>query len=58
MNCTVTIDWKFVVALGIIPASIILANKIDPEAAERVLIQVINTCRSDILAIESKWFLC
>ena len=54
MKCTVTIDWKFVVALGIIPASIILANKIDSEAAERVLIQVINTCRSDILAIESR----
>ena len=54
MNCTVTIDWKFVVALGIIPASIILANKIDSEAAERVLIQAINTLRSGIPAIESR----
>lgn len=54
MNCTVTIDWRFVVALGVIPASIILANKIDSEAAERVLIQAINTRRSDMLAIESK----
>lgn len=54
MNCTVTIDWRFVVALGVIPASIILANKIDSEAAERVLIQAINTCRSGMLAIEGK----
>lgn len=54
MNCTVNIDWRFVVALGIVPASIILANKIDPEAAERVLIQVVNTCRSDILTIDRK----
>ena len=43
MNLNVTIDWKFVVALGVVPTGIILASKIDPEAAERVLIHAIDT---------------
>lgn len=54
MNCTVNIDWRFVVALGVVPASIILVNKIDSEAAERVLIRAIDTYRSGILTIDSK----
>lgn len=54
MSCTVNIDWRFIVALGIVPACIILANKIDPEAAERVLTQVVNIYKVDMLAIDSK----
>ncbi len=42
MNYTVNIDWRFIVALGVAPAFIILASKIDAEAAERVLAQAVN----------------
>lgn len=54
MNCTVTIDWKFVVALGVAPGCIILASKIDPEAAERILAQCVNMCKINTFAIEGK----
>ena len=39
MSCTVTVDWKFVVALGVAPSCVILVSKISPEAAERALAQ-------------------
>ena len=45
MNFSITIDWKFVVALGVSVSGIILAIKIKTDAAERVLIQAIDTGR-------------
>ena len=39
INLNVTIDWKFVVALGVAPSCFYLATKIDADAAERVLTQ-------------------
>ena len=44
MNPTVNIDWKFVVALGVAPSIIVLAYKIDADAAERVLTHFCNVC--------------
>lgn len=43
MNCTVTIDWEFVVALGAAAVGIIFAVKMDASAAERVSIHAIDS---------------
>lgn len=45
MNLTVTIDWKFVVALGTATVCIILAAKMDASAAERVSTQMVDACK-------------
>lgn len=42
MNCTVTIDGKFVVALGVATAAIIFVTKIDEAAAKEVSIHAIE----------------
>lgn len=36
MNLTVTVDWRFVVALGLAVSGIILSVKMESVAAERV----------------------
>ena len=43
MNLNVTIDWKFVVALGAAAVGVIFAVKMDGPAAERVSTFVIET---------------
>jgi len=43
MNLTVTIDWKFVVALGMAAVGTVFAVKMDATAAERVSIHVIDS---------------
>ena len=43
MNCTV--DWKFVVALGLATAGIIFSVKTDAGDAKEVLIHVVDTCK-------------
>ena len=43
MNCTV--DWKFVVALGVAVAGIIFAVKTDAADAKDVLIHAIDTSK-------------
>lgn len=43
-NLSVTIDWKFVVALGASAVGIIFAVKMDDYAAERVSTQMVNAC--------------
>ena len=43
MSFIVHVDWKFVVALGVAVASIILSTKADAKAAERVLTQAVGT---------------
>ena len=42
MNCTV--DWKFVVALGLATAGIIFSMKTDAEDAKEVLIHAVDAC--------------
>lgn len=49
-NLSVTIDWKFVVALGASAVGIIFAVKMDDYAAERVSIQMVNACKEFAIA--------
>ncbi len=44
MNFAVTVDWRFVVALGVAVSGIILSAKVEPDAAERVSIHAIDAC--------------
>ena len=50
MNLNVTIDWKFVVALGTVVVGIIFAVKMDADAAERVSIHAIDACKEYAIA--------
>ena len=50
MNFVVTLDWKFVVALGAAIIGIILGTKMDPDAAERVSIHAIDACKEFAVA--------
>ena len=52
MNCTVTIDWKFVVALGGTVTLFVFASKIDGTAAERVLTHAVDTCKELAVALK------
>ncbi len=45
MTFVVNIDWKFVVALGVTACGVILVNKANPEAAERVLTHGVDACK-------------
>lgn len=51
-NQNVKFDWKFVIALGVAPAIVILASKMDAEAAERVLTNAVNTFGGFAFALE------
>lgn len=44
MTCTVTIDWKFVAALGFSGVGMYLSSKIDPASAEKVLTCMVDVC--------------
>ncbi len=50
MNLNVTIDWKFVLALGVDVVGIIFAVKMDATAAERVLTCMIDTHKGCVIA--------
>ena len=50
MNFDVTIDWKFVVALGAAVGGVILCAKMEPDAAERVSIHVVDACKEFAVA--------
>ena len=50
MNCTVTIDWKFVVALGATVVGTIFAVKMDGLAVERVSTQVVDSFKEYAIA--------
>lgn len=50
MNCNVTFDWKFVVALGVAVGGVILCAKMEPDAAERVSIRAIDACKEYAIA--------
>ena len=50
MNFVVTIDWKFVVALGAATVGTIFAIKMDASAAERVSIHAVDACKEYAVA--------
>lgn len=50
MNFVVTLDWKFVVALGASVVGIILSVKMEPDAAERVSIHAVDACKEFAVA--------
>lgn len=50
MSFVVTLDWKFVVALGAAVAGSILASKMDSAAAERVSTHVADACKEYAVA--------
>ena len=45
MNLNVTFDWKVIAALGASVVGIILAVKVNADAAERVLTTTVSTCK-------------
>ena len=53
MNVIVRVDWRFVVALGVAVAGIILTTKTDANAAERVLTHVVDARRENVIADNS-----
>lgn len=44
MSCMLTVDWRFVAAIGVAVSGIILSSKMEPDAAERVSIHAIDAC--------------
>jgi len=46
MNCTVIIDWKFVLALG----AFVLVVKMDAPAAERLSTHAVDACKAYAIA--------
>ena len=50
MNLNVTIDWKFVVALGTSVVGTIFALKMDASAAERVSTHAVDACKEYVVA--------
>ena len=51
MSFVVTIDWKFVVALGASAVGTIFAAKMDASAAERVSIHAIDAGKECAVAV-------
>lgn len=54
MNFVVTIDWKFVVALGVATVGTIFAVKMDASAAERVSTHAVDACKEYAFAVNSE----
>lgn len=54
MNLNVTIDWKFVVALGTVVVGTIFAMKMDADAAERVSTHAVDACKEYAIAGNSE----
>ena len=50
MNLSITIDWRFVVALGTTAVGIILVTKMDSAAAERVSTRIVDACKEYAIA--------
>ena len=53
MNFVVTLDWKFVVALGASAVGTIFAVKMDASAAERVSIHAVDALKDYVIAENS-----
>lgn len=54
MNFVVNLDWKLQLALGGSVALVVLACKIEPEAAEEALIHVIDAAKEFALAFSER----
>ena len=53
MSLAITIDWKFVAALGVATVGTIFAVKMDASAAERVSICAIEAGKEFAVAVNS-----
>jgi hypothetical protein len=53
MNVTITIDWRFVFALGGAAALVLFAKKMDSAAAEQVLTHTVSIVREYAIAAKS-----
>lgn len=51
MNCTVVLDWKFVVAVGVATTSIIFAVKMNAADAKEVSTHAIDACKEYAVAV-------
>lgn len=51
MNCTVVIDWKFVVALGAATVGFVFATKMDAADAKEVSIHAIDSFKEYAVAL-------
>lgn len=51
MNLSVTIDWKFVVAIGTTAVGVIFVIKMDSVAVERVSTHVADACKEYAIAV-------
>ena len=49
-NVSIVIDWKLVAVLGASVVCGVFSTKISPEAVERVLISMIDTCKELVSA--------
>ena len=54
MNLTVLINWKSLLALGAAVGLVILATKVEPSAAERVLTHGVDACKESTLTRNSE----
>jgi len=54
MNCTVTIDWKFVVACGAAAALVIFAKKMNAAEATEVLTHAVDAYKERAVALEGE----
>ena len=54
MKTAIVIDWKFVVALGVVTVGTIFAVKMDSSAAERVSTHVADACKEYAFAVNSE----
>ena len=50
MESMVVIDWKFVVALGVVAVGVIFAVKMDPSATKEVSIRAVDTAKEYAIA--------
>lgn len=51
MDCTVILDWKFIVALGAATVGVVFAVKMSPTDAKEVSIYAIDTCKEFAVAL-------
>ena len=49
MNCNVTIDWKFMAALGTSVVGICCVSKMNGDSVERVLTDIVNACKELVI---------
>ncbi len=50
MSFVLTVDWRFVAALGAAVSGIILSAKMEPDAAERVSTHAVDACKEYMVA--------